>query len=75
MVLTLPVFYCALLNCEYLMHVDLDSLFVIHVWHPRFPLNGLKKYLISVSPRVSDLEGIYIYTHTHTTEAWFSTDR
>ena len=36
--LTLPVLSCALLNCESFMHVDIFSLFVFHLRHPRFPL-------------------------------------
>ena len=36
--------YCVLLDCESLIHVDFIPLFVIHVWHPRFPLSGIKKY-------------------------------
>ena len=47
--LTLPVRYCALFNCEAFIHVDIVSLFVCkyvtHMWHPRFPLNEIKKYL------------------------------
>ena len=31
--------------CESLIHVDFIPLFVINVWHPHFPLNGIKKYL------------------------------
>ena len=29
----------------FVIHVDYILLFVIHVWHPRFPLNGIKKYV------------------------------
>ena len=43
--LVLLVRYCALLGCESLIHVDFLSFFVFHVWQPRFPLNGIKKYL------------------------------
>ena len=32
-------------HCESLIHVDFSPLFVIHVWQPCFPLNGIKKYL------------------------------
>ena len=38
--------YFVLLDCEPLIHVDFLSLFVIHVWYPRFPLNAVEKYLI-----------------------------
>ena len=38
--------YCVLLDCESLIPVDSIPLFVIHVWHASFPLNGIKKYLI-----------------------------
>ena len=31
------------LDCESLIHADFIPLFVIHVWHPHFPLNGIKK--------------------------------
>ena len=34
-----------LLDREPLIHVDLTPFFVIHVWRPRFSLNGIKKYL------------------------------
>ena len=27
------------------IHVDFISCFVIYVWHPRFPFNGINKYL------------------------------
>ena len=37
--------YSVLLDCVSLKHADLIPLFVIHVWHTRFPLNGIKKYL------------------------------
>ena len=40
-VLTLPVRYCALLNWDSFIHVDIVSLFVINVWHPRFSLNEI----------------------------------
>ena len=36
---------CLLLDCESLIHVDLTPFLVIHVWHPLFSLNGIKKYL------------------------------
>ena len=42
--ITLPVCYCALINGDSFIHVDVVSLFAIHVWHPHFPLNGIKKY-------------------------------
>ena len=29
--------------CESLIHADFIPLFVIHVWHPHFPLYGIKK--------------------------------
>ena len=32
--------YYVLLDCKSLIHVDFIPLFVIHVWHPRFALNG-----------------------------------
>ena len=35
--------YCVLLGCESVIHADFIPLFVIHVWPPRFPLNGIKK--------------------------------
>ena len=44
-VLTLPARCCALLNCESFIHVSFVCLYVIHVWHPCFPFNGIKKYL------------------------------
>ena len=37
--------YCTLLDCDSFIHVDFISLFVSHACHPRFPLNGIKKYL------------------------------
>ena len=37
--------YCMVLDCEPLIHLDFSSLFVIHVWHLRFFLNGITKYL------------------------------
>ena len=37
--------YCVLLDSETLIRVDVIPLIVIHVWHPRFPLNGIRKYL------------------------------
>ena len=39
------VLYYVLLDCESLTHVDFIPLFVIHVWHSRFPLIGIKKYM------------------------------
>ena len=42
--LTLAERYCTLLDCESFIHALFLSFFVIHVWHPRFPLNGKKKY-------------------------------
>ena len=36
---------CMRLDCESLTCVGFIPLFVIHVWHPRFPLNEIKKYL------------------------------
>ena len=46
--------YCALLNCETFTHVDIIvCLFVIHVWHPRFPLNGMKKYSTTLAKTVT----------------------
>ena len=35
------VSYCVLLGCQSLIHVVSVTLFVIHVWQPRFPLNGI----------------------------------
>ena len=35
--------YCVLLDCESLIRVDFIHVFAIPVWHPRFPLNGIKK--------------------------------
>ena len=29
----------------FLYHILFLCLFVIHVWHPRFPVNGIKEYL------------------------------
>ena len=37
--------YSVLLDCESLKHADFIPLFLIHVWHTRFPSNGIKKYL------------------------------
>ena len=37
--------YCVLLDCKSFIPIDCIPLFVIHVWHPSFPLNGIKKYL------------------------------
>ena len=34
-----------LLNCESFIHADIVSLFVIHAWHPRFHLSGIKHVL------------------------------
>ena len=48
--------YCTLLDGESLIHIDffLICLFcVIHVWHLRFPFNGIKKYLTLTTERVS----------------------
>ena len=47
--------YCVLLDCKSLVHVDFIPLFVIHVWHPRYPLNGIKKYLISLWGYINQL--------------------
>ena len=47
--------YCLLLDCESLIHVDFIPFFVIHVWHPRFPMNGKKKYLtFDLTPTLSE---------------------
>ena len=47
--------YCLLLDCESLVHVDFIPFFVIHVWHPRFPMNGKKKYLtFDLTPTLSE---------------------
>ena len=35
-----------LVDSESLIRIDFIPLFVIHVGHPHFPLNGIKKYLI-----------------------------
>ena len=37
------VCYCMFLDCESLIHVNFIPLFVVHVWHPRFHLYGIKK--------------------------------
>ena len=34
--------YCVLLDCESLMPPDFIPLFVIHVWHTRFPLTDIR---------------------------------
>ena len=33
------------MNLFFFIREDFVSLFVIHVWHPRSPLNGMKRYL------------------------------
>ena len=44
--LSVPLSY-ALLNCDCFIQVDFVPLSVsdIHVWHPRFSLNGIKNVL------------------------------
>ena len=37
--------YCLLSDCESLIHECRFYSFVIHMSHPRFPLNGIKEYL------------------------------
>ena len=46
------VHYHMLLYCESLIHADFISLFVIHVWHPCFSLNG-KKQVLDLTLQVS----------------------
>ena len=48
MMLVAFVHYCVLLDCESLTHVDFIPLFVIRVWHPGFPLNGIKGHLTAI---------------------------
>ena len=38
------VHYCVLLDCEFLIHVDFVSLFIIRVWGPIFSFEWIKKY-------------------------------
>ena len=53
--------YCVLLDCEFLTHVNLILLFAIPVWHPRFPLNGIKKYLTEWVNLIS----VTVFNFTH----------
>ena len=43
--LLVVVCYCVPFDCKCLIRVDCIPFFVIHVWHARFPLNGLMKSL------------------------------
>ena len=53
--------YCVLLDCESPIQIDfIPLLFDIHVWRPRFPLNGIKKYLKIRGAAIDHYQGMGI---------------
>ena len=36
----------------------MSLLFVIHVWHTRFPLNGTKKYLTCLDAHIIEVDAL-----------------
>ena len=58
---------CMLLHTRRLwMHVDYVPLFVLHVWHPRFPSNGIKTWLKNdwqVLGNTYNIRKTHLFTH------------
>ena len=53
--------YCVLCDSESLIQGDFIPLFVIHVWHPRFPSNGVKTYWNWFWPMLLACKSIVVY--------------